>query len=71
MANTVKWCHVRHRETGTEVGLYTQPNMYGKFRWIIPLDKLNPVHSDYVFDNHKDALCNAIDSCDWNGFDHK
>lgn len=70
MGNIIKWCYVTHRETKTKVGLYTEPNIHGKFRWVIPLDRLNPVKSDYVFDSHAAALHNAIDSCDWNGFDH-
>ena len=69
MANTVKWCDVIHRGTQTKVGLYTQPNSEGKFQWVIPLDRSNPVKSDYVFDTSKDALHNAIQSLDWNGFD--
>lgn len=70
MANIVKWCEVTHRGSQTKVGLYTEPNNDGKFRWIIPLDKINPVKSDYVFDSGHDALLNAIESCDWNGFDY-
>ena len=69
MVNTIKWCDVRHRGTQQLVGLYTQPNSEGKFQWVIPLDKANPVKSDYVFDSAKDALHNAIASLDWNGFD--
>lgn len=70
MASVVKWCEVTHRGTNKKVGLYTEPNNYGKFRWVIPLDVTNPIKSDYVFDYAKDALRNAIDSCDWNGFDY-
>ena len=69
MASIVKWCEVLHRGTKTRVGLYTEPNEHGKFRWVIPLDRANPIKSDFVFDSGRDALVNAIDSCDWNGFD--
>ena len=69
MANTIKWCDVRHRGTQQLIGLYTRPNSEGKFQWIIPLDSYNPIKSDYVFDSAKDALHNAIASLDWNGFD--
>lgn len=66
----VKWCEVTHRGTQKKVSLYTEPNNYGKYRWVIPLDITNPIKSDFVFDSSKDALINAIESCDWNGFDY-
>ena len=70
MAGTIKWCNVTHRTTQAKVGLYTEPNADGKFRWIIPFDKTNPVKSDFVFNSSHEALRNAIESCEWNGFDH-
>lgn len=70
MASVIKWCEVTHRGTNKKVGLYTEPNNYGKYRWAIPLDVTNPIKSDYVFDSAKDALKNAIDSCNWNGFNY-
>ena len=70
MANTIKWCNVTHKATQVKVGLYTEPNADGKFRWMIPFDKTNPVKSDYVFNSAHDALHNAIESCEWNGFEH-
>jgi hypothetical protein len=68
MANTVKWCDVVCKDTQKRVGLYTEPNTDGKFRWVIASDPSNPVKSDFVFETAKDALRNAVDSCDWNGF---
>ena len=70
MANVIKWCEVTHRGTQKKVGLYTEPNKDGKYRWAIPLDVTNPIKSDYVFDSAHDALINAIESCNWNGFDY-